>query len=284
MLLKTRQKIAIARLAHSLVRTGRGMLGLPMQGMFSRQGLKWWLDLDEGIDFSIYLLGSFEPSLVKRMRQLVRPGDVVCDIGANVGAHTLPLARQVGPQGRVLAIEATAYGVGRIQRNLSLNPELEPRADVLHMILAEAETAPRPDTIYARWPLQSKKGSSLHPVHLGMLEQTGEAHMATLDEALAAQGVHSLAWIKLDVDGNELSVLRGATETLSRLRPKIVMELAPDYAAGETRKGLREQLELLAMRGYRPHRLDGAPLPADPDKLEALIGNGASINALMLPL
>lgn len=283
MLLKTRQKIAIARLAHSMIRTGRGLLGLQMQGVFSRQGLRWWLDLNEGIDFSIYLLGAFEPSLVKRMRQLVQPGDTVCDIGANVGAHTIHLSRQVGPQGRVLAIEATAYGVERIHRNLELNPELKAQVEVLHMILAESEQAERPENIYARWPLQAKEDQSLHPVHLGALEHTGDAHVATLDAALAARGVTSLALIKLDVDGNELSVLRGATHTLANLRPKIVMELAPDYAGGESGKGLREQLELLFSHGYRAHCLDGTPLPTDPDELEASIGYGASINALMLP-
>ena len=61
--------------------------------------INWRLDLLEGID----LLGSFEPLTVRAYRGIVRPGDTVLDIGANVGAHTLPLAQLVGETCRVIA-------------------------------------------------------------------------------------------------------------------------------------------------------------------------------------
>jgi len=70
-----------------------------------RRGLMWSLDLSEGIDFSIYLLGAFERSTTITLEKLVKPGDVVFDLGANIGAHTVVLAQLVGGAGQVLAFE-----------------------------------------------------------------------------------------------------------------------------------------------------------------------------------
>ena len=66
----------------------------------SENGIRYHLDLNEGIDFSIYLLGSFEPGTQRTLQKLVKPGDVVFDIGANIGAHTLSMAQSVGDSGK----------------------------------------------------------------------------------------------------------------------------------------------------------------------------------------
>ena len=91
-----------------------------MQAEFKRGGLRWMLDLDEGIDFSIFLLGSFEPDAVRCFEKRIKPGDVVLDICANIGAHTLRLARLVGSSGRVLAFEPTIYAYAKLRSNLEL--------------------------------------------------------------------------------------------------------------------------------------------------------------------
>src|ERR1700730_18469952 len=107
MILKTTHKIAIATIASKGVLFTRRLVGLGSTADVSRRGIRWRLDLREGIDFSIYLLGSFAPSTVRTYAGLVESGDVVLDIGANIGAHTLPLARLVGPAGRVVAFDPT---------------------------------------------------------------------------------------------------------------------------------------------------------------------------------
>src|SRR5688572_20988587 len=106
-LFSTAQKVGLAKMASRVVLSCRKLLGRPAQAQFVRDGIRWQLDLREGIDFSIYLLGSFEPATVRAYRRIVKPGQTVLDIGANIGAHTLPLARLVGPGGRVIAFEPT---------------------------------------------------------------------------------------------------------------------------------------------------------------------------------
>jgi hypothetical protein len=96
-MLRTKTKVQLAALAYRCIALGRAIAGKDNFATVRRRGLRWRLDLSEGIDFSIYLLGSFEQSTVVTLRKLVNSGDVVFDIGANIGAHTLGLARSVGP-------------------------------------------------------------------------------------------------------------------------------------------------------------------------------------------
>src|SRR2546423_1295891 len=121
-MLKTSHKILIARLLNWIVTGARKLVGLGPQVTVIRQGVKWTLDLNEGIDFSIWLLGGFEPQTLRQYEKLVKPGSTVIDIGANVGAHTLPFARLVGKSGRVVAFEPTKWAIGKLKRNLELNP------------------------------------------------------------------------------------------------------------------------------------------------------------------
>ena len=75
-------------------------------------------------------MGAFEKRTVAAYSRLVRPGMTVIDIGANIGAHTLPLAKLVGPTGRVIAVEPTIWAVERLRANLDLNPPLRAIVDV----------------------------------------------------------------------------------------------------------------------------------------------------------
>ena len=97
----------------------RAIFGLSSITKVYRRGLHWSLDLKEGIDLAIYL-GVYEPETIKELKHIVKPGDVVVDIGANIGAITLPLAEYVGVDGCVIAFEPTSWAYGKLQNNLSL--------------------------------------------------------------------------------------------------------------------------------------------------------------------
>lgn len=67
------------------------------------------------------LLGEFEPHIRTLIRRYLRPGMVAVDVGANIGLHTLQMARAVGPQGRVYAVEPAPDNLKYLKRNIALN-------------------------------------------------------------------------------------------------------------------------------------------------------------------
>ncbi len=274
-----RTMMAGARAAYHVVNLARGPWR-DKEVEVSRGGLRWRLDLREGIDLSIYLLGSFEPSVTKSYRRLVSPGDVVLDIGANVGSHTLPLARAVGDSGRVFAFEPTGWAFSKLQANLALNPDLASRVTAEQVMLVGPGESTVPGAIYSSWPLAS--GTQLHPVHRGRLMSTDDARPVTLDGYLADVGIDRVDFVKLDVDGSEPDVLAGGADTIARRRPGIMMEMAPCLYEGDD--GFERIVAFLVDHDYRiEHLRTGRPLPVDADSLRARIPDGSSMNVLCQP-
>lgn len=180
----------------------------------------------QGIDFAIFLMGSFEPGTVKFYSKVIKPGDWVLDIGANIGAHTLRFAKLVCDSGRVIAFEPTDFAFTKLKRNLGLNPVIQNRV-VARQTLLNSGLMGKPDSIPSSWDLKENKGLSKHPIHQGSYQPISSATSETLDDSLMKMGNPNIQFIKIDVDGFELDVLKGAQNTLERCRPHIIMELAP---------------------------------------------------------
>ena len=281
MILSTKTKVFLAGLAYRLIAGGRWLIGKNNQVTVRRGGLNWSLDLDEGIDFSIYLLGAFERSTVETLQRLVKPGDVVFDIGANIGAHTLGLARSAGANGRVFAIEPTDFAFRKLTNNLALNPELQARTFARQIFLAAEASAPLQQEIYSSWPLEGT--DRVHPKHRGRLATTQAATVDTLDHFAERQGITRLDLIKLDVDGHELPVLLGGRDVLRKFRPILVMEMSP-YIHAENHHNFAELVALLRDAGYTlQNAANLKAVPLDAAALEKFIPDGSSINVIARP-
>lgn len=279
--MKTRTKIGLASAASRVVTLCRGLVGRGHDAIVSRGGIRWHLDLDEGIDFSIYLLGAFERSTVNAYRKFLTPGGTALDIGANIGAHTLPMAHAVGPAGRVYAFEPTRYAFSKLARNVALNPGLAPRIRLEQAMLSDRDDSSPPPALYSSWSLGAADGSR-HPKHLGQLKDTSGAVIRKLDTWAEHQELPAVDFIKIDVDGNEVEVLRGAQRTLTRYRPKILMEFMP-YGLEENGHSLKELVELLKTAGYGIFSVPQLnALPASSEALEKMIPDGSSINVVCL--
>lgn len=277
-MLKTRTKIALARSVYRLLRALR-IAGPPGRRMVVRRsGIRWSLDPGEGIDFSIYLLGAFERSTVRVLRTLVKPGNTVLDIGANIGAHTLHLAKDVGGNGRVFAFEATDYAFSKLMENLQLNPDLRGRVVPVQTYLTDRVDRERQPSIYSGWPLESR--ADLHPEHLGELHTTTDASVRTLDSAAAELGIGRVDVIKIDVDGHEYPILRGGQKLLQDSAPVLVMELSP-YIHSEEGNSFEALIQLLRDHGYELREVaTGKALTLDADSLRQRVPEGAGINVI----
>lgn len=276
--LTTKTKVALAGLAYKAISRSRSLIGKDDCVIVERHGVNWELDLREGIDFSIYLLGAFEPGTKATLKKLVKPGDIVFDIGANIGAHTLGIAQSVGAFGKVYAFEPTDFAFEKLCRNLALNPEVASRTAPQQILLAASPSDRSESEIYASWPLEN--ANAVHPKHRGRLVSTSRATVDTLDAFVSRNSIARLDLIKIDVDGHELPVLTGARETLARFHPTLVMEMSP-YIHAEHQHSFAEFVALLAAFQYSLTDADsGAPVPLDAAQLQRLIPDGASINVV----
>ena len=243
-----------------------------------RGGLKWRLNLDQGIDFAIYLTGKFEPFTLRAIADSIDQGDVVLDIGANVGALTLPLAQIVGKTGQVIAFEPTKYAYTKLVDNLSLNPDYLDCVSAEQIMLVGADHVTPEAELYSSWPLDPSEQQ--HEKHRGKLESTDGARASTLDAYIYQEKIDDVRLVKIDVDGFEVEVVRGGLSFLRQQQPIIVMELAP-YTLDERGSSLEQLLEMLSSVGYVLCSQDnGNELPASASQLRAFIPDGGSINVI----
>ncbi len=279
-MIRTKTRIAIAGAAYQGVNLLRGPWR-SKEVTVRRRAITWQLDLRQGIDLSIYLFGSFEPSVVKAYGRVVHPGSTVVDVGANIGAHTLPLARAVGAAGRVYAFEPTSFAFGKMEANVALNPMLAARVVPERAMLVKSDADALPGHVYSSWPVTGHL--DLHPQHRGQLMGTENAEAVTLDRYVERAGVNAVDFVKIDVDGNEDHVLLGATATVSRFRPVMIVELAP-YLYDGSEHSFEVLIDFLADHGYSMSELkSGDALPLRPDALRDRIPEGGSVNALCRP-
>jgi FkbM family methyltransferase len=247
--LATAHKIRIAAVLYRTVAALRALGGAASDVVVCRRrGLMWRLDLSEGIDLSIYLFGRFERPVQRLIERHVTPGMIALDIGANVGAHALPMAARVGAAGRVIAVEPTRWAYDRLVENRRLNPRLEAILNPVHASLGRPGS--QAAEFYASWNL--KEQSNVHARHRGALRSADGAASLTLDGLVANLKLERLDFIKLDVDGAECDVLAGGHDTLARLRPLILFEFSP-YALEERGCDGATLLGVLREHGYAFH-------------------------------
>ena len=212
-----------------------------------------------GVTLFYVVREEYEPE-VHFLEKLLKPGDVFVDAGANCGVYTMAAAHWVGPSGKVLAFEPGEGSLAMLRKNVELNKADHVR--VFPLALSETSGTTR---LYAH-----DHGASSFT--LGRTEE-GERlsftiEMTTLDAVLAREGIPAVDAIKMDVEGAEELILRGATQLFDRCRPKVIFEINPPAIA---RLNLSQNgaWDFLAARGYQFFLMqeDGAlvPLKTAPD-------------------
>jgi FkbM family methyltransferase len=179
------------------------------------------------VGWHVAFFGTYEPELREIFRAVLPMGGVAIDIGANVGWHTLLMARLVGPGGRVLAAEANPSVRSRLQDNLNLN-RFE-QAEVIPYAIADTEGVVE---FYGPEADDADSGNG-HIVTDGAGAKRGIIRVETrrLDTIASMAKIDRLDLIKIDVEGFEWSVLQGGEVTIAKFRPHIVFEYDANYAS-----------------------------------------------------
>jgi FkbM family methyltransferase len=162
----------------------------------------WMLHWGPYIGKCFELYGQYSESEVSVLRSFIKPGDTVLDIGANIGDLTVPMSRFAGDKGRVYAVESHVDTYHTLCANLALNGIQNVKA--LNCFIADS---PQVDTS-GPWG------------KFGYVSEIWGTTVVSLD----ALGIEACSFIKIDVDGKELEVLRSAHRLIENSRPILYFE------------------------------------------------------------
>lgn len=236
-LLTTKIKIKFARILYFLVTSFIGK----KERIIKRNGIRYKVDLSEGIDLSLFLFGNFQKHIIKNQFFSLSKDSIVFDIGANFGTMSLQYAKLV-PKGMVYAFEPTHYAFNRLKQNLKLNPNLKKRIKIVNMFVSNRSYRKPKIEAFSSWKVDfSTSNKNRHPVHCGSAKSTSGVKAISLDEFCSKNKIKKVDLIKIDTDGHEPEVLEGAKKTIAKFRPTIIFE-AGEYPLSE--KGITSRFYL----------------------------------------
>lgn len=168
---------------------------------------------------SCFLLRDWAETDLHFLDRLVGPGDVLFDVGANVGIYSLRAAPLVGSSGLVVAIEPGQISADRLAANVALNPEL----GQIRVVRKAISDHPGRATFFHVFVGNDPQTFSL--LTDGSHQGTEEVEVTTIDRLMADLALDRLDCLKIDVEGAEPLVIAGATGTIAAHRPIILFEV-----------------------------------------------------------
>jgi FkbM family methyltransferase len=197
-------------------------------------GIRIWVDIGSVMGEHLYYGRMHERWETTQVRRHLKPGDVALDVGANIGYYSLLFSRLVGAAGKVYAFEPAEQNLNALRRNL---------AEV-------SNVAAVPVALSDQDGFAQLGGTTADTLRIGYAEGTSVKTMR-LDTWAAEVPLVQLDFLKMDIEGHEIPMLRGGEMTIRRLRPTILLEASIDnqQACGHSIAELRDTITDL---GYRP--------------------------------
>jgi FkbM family methyltransferase len=228
----------------------------------------------------LFLTGNFEPNELTWMSQTLTEGMTVIDVGAHMGMYTLTASKLVGESGVVLALEPSTREFQRLTFHVTLNDLKNVRC---FQIAASSSFGEATLKIGSEWNSGHNTFGEFFNESVKMLREE-RVPTQTVDALVAGQGLERVDFIKIDVEGHEFQVLAGAVETISRFRPRILIEVfeetlrrqgacveavlgfltAHDYALNEFSDANGELVPLASLPGNESRNL--VALPREPEQ------------------
>ena len=178
---------------------------------------------------SNFISGRYEPEKTATIERVGRADDVVFDIGAHVGYFTVLMADRAGPGGKVFAFEPRPLNQRYLARHVRVNGCKN--VEILHLCVGD-HCGPA--------LLETRTGTGT-----GYVSATGgtSVEMVSVDEVVESGRLPTPTFLKIDVEGGEMGVLRGARRTIERAHPRMVLATHSDELD-------RECHDFLEARGY----------------------------------
>ena len=163
--MKTKYKMFIAKIISKFL-----TIFISKNQTVVRDGVMWNLNLEEGIDLSIYLFGSSEKKITNLTKLVSKEKTPLtfCDIGANIGSVSLVLAK-IFNNCKIFAIEPTNFAYQKLLNNLNLNENLKKRIHSRQLFIANIK---KPKKVWSSWNFnQTRDKQEKHEKHMGTLKE-----------------------------------------------------------------------------------------------------------------
>lgn len=209
-----------------------------------------------------HVSGQYEPDLIEFMESRLSQNGVFVDVGANVGIYSLSAARVLSDRGAVVAIEAHPYIFKFLEKNLS---------DTNGPQIFALNVAAGHEAGEIGFRYETGNSGSSHVSETG--GDSATVPVRKLDNILEELGIGKVSYLKIDVEGFEHSVLRGAEDVLKE-NPDIVLQTEID--ARHLRRydlGPDSVVQFLRDRGFVPHILRRGEIVPVPDVSEICYGD-----------
>lgn len=208
----------------------------------------WWTPRDPMSLLGMPLRGSFEPECTFLLTKLTKRGDIAFDVGANFGWYSCHLAQLVGETGEVHIFEPT-NAIDELKSNLTLN-KFEARCVLNQVALGEKEGT---ETLF----VPEKLGTAFASLRQHSYGRTRSicVPVQKLDDYVTANKIRGLDFMKIDVEGAEYSVLKGAENVLKQHSPVVILELYTPHIEYFGRSP-GELISYLGDLGYRLYEID----------------------------
>ncbi|HEY7290312.1 MAG TPA: FkbM family methyltransferase [Vicinamibacterales bacterium] len=227
-----------------------------------------FVDLSDHVIGLSIVRGHYEAAEIAFVKRLLREGDGAIDVGAHIGVFSMHMAAQVGASGRVYAFEPFPANADLLERSIAENGFAD------RVVFQRAAVSSASGTAVLTFPQETLNSGGAYLLRQGTTPVGGNLVAPVPVVALDDLGIRrQIRFIKMDVEGAEPLVMRGARRLLREQKPTILSELHPtqlDRASGTTVTGFLDEMRQI---GYRAHYLDGGEIgaPLEHAPAEALI-------------
>lgn len=171
--------------------------------------------------------------LLKKLRgkilvdKFCKPGDTVLDVGANIGTWSLPMAKAVGPGGRLLSFEPTPVMCDAVNKTLRVNAMVNARC---YQVAVSNKNGSADFFLHTGATENAVPDSGRSSLEYSSSESSEKIEVRTvaLDDFLSGMDIKKISFIKIDIEGHEYAALQGAKETLKKDTPVLVIETGQD--------------------------------------------------------
>jgi FkbM family methyltransferase len=193
----------------------------------------------------LYVTKTYEEETLKYLQKIIKKDDVFLDIGANVGIYSI-IAAQLGA--KTISFEPSSREFNRFIKNISLNHNVRNRIALNNIALSDYNGK-------ASLIVANKYNSGHNTLEKELMYKTQEdckqqVECSTLDEYCKKTNLQKINAIKIDVEGHEEKVLKGAFQTIIKLKPKYIIYEIVDKNVSSKWLGVKKMLSELGYRSY----------------------------------